>query len=93
MANIAAFHAYGITLNLPDGPVTLAAGPNITILPQGNLVTISAQTPANAVINSQTAWLPPSISDAKAPNGSVYFSTNANKLVFKDSSGTVHNLY
>lgn len=36
---------------------------------------------------------PASIADSSAANNSIYFSTTANKLVFKDSSGTVNNLY
>ena len=37
--------------------------------------------------------LPGSSSDADAPNNSIYYSTTQNKLVYKDSSGTVHTLY
>ena len=36
---------------------------------------------------------PASLADASAANNSIYFSTTANKLVFKDSSGVVNNLY
>lgn len=39
------------------------------------------------------AWKPSSMADASAPNNSVYFSTTANKLVYKDSGGTVNQLY
>lgn len=39
------------------------------------------------------AWLPASMTDAAAPNNSVYYSTTAGKLVFKNSAGTVNNLY
>jgi hypothetical protein len=39
------------------------------------------------------AWKPASMADGSAPNGSVYYSTTASKLVYKDSGGTVNNLY
>lgn len=34
-----------------------------------------------------------SFADTSAPNSSLYFSTTQSKLVWKDSSGTVHDLY
>ena len=33
------------------------------------------------------------IADAAAPNSTLYYSTTANKLVYKDGGGTVNNLY
>ncbi len=45
MANKAGFHPYGITIPTPDGDVILNAGNNMTILPQGNFVTFSADFP------------------------------------------------
>lgn len=39
------------------------------------------------------AICPPSLSNASAPNNSLYYSTDASKLVYKDSGGTVNNLY
>lgn len=33
------------------------------------------------------------IADSSAPNSSLYFSSTASKLVWKDASGTVNNLY
>lgn len=91
--NTTSFTAYGITLHLPDGDVILNAGANITLQPAGDMVIISAQIPANVVFNNTTPYQPPSLSDAKAPKGSVYYSTDAAKLVFKDFSSTVHPLY
>ena len=35
---------------------------------------------------------PAHLSDADAPNDSMYFSTTANGMVYKDSAGAVHNL-
>lgn len=36
---------------------------------------------------------PVRMADVSAPNDSIYYSTTANKLVYKDSSGVVNNLY
>ena len=36
---------------------------------------------------------PVSLADGNANNNSVYYSTTSNKLVYKDNTGTVHNLY
>lgn len=87
------FSAYGTILHLPDGDMILGAGTNIQIFPSGNMITISAPTPANVVLNNSTAYQPPQISDAKAPNGSIYYSTDAGKLVFKGYDSAIHNLY
>lgn len=37
--------------------------------------------------------VPASMADASAENGTIYFSTTANKLVYKDAGGVVNNLY
>jgi len=34
-----------------------------------------------------------SSSDSSAPNSTLYYSTTQSSLVWKDSSGVVHNLY
>ena len=34
-----------------------------------------------------------SLANADAPNSSLYFSTDASRLVWKDAGGTVNNLY
>ena len=36
---------------------------------------------------------PATLTDASAPNNSIYYSSTAGKLVYKDSGGTVNNLY
>jgi hypothetical protein len=36
---------------------------------------------------------PATIADASAPNNAIYYSSDASKLVYKDSGGTVNNLY
>lgn len=38
-------------------------------------------------------FIPINSADADAPNNTIYYSTTANKLVFKDSGGTVNDLY
>lgn len=44
-------------------------------------------------VRANGAWMPASLADASAANNSVYYSTDAGKLVYKDSGGTVNNLY
>jgi hypothetical protein len=44
-------------------------------------------------IDKTGAWNPPSMADSAAANNSVYYSTDAGKLVYKDSGGTVNALY
>lgn len=94
MGNRYNFNAYGVTLNLADGrSVVLNAGSGMTIFPSGDLITFSAQPNPNAVINALTPWQPPVISNVNAPKNSVYFSSDANKLVYKDAAGVVNVLY
>jgi len=38
-------------------------------------------------------FVPASMADADAENNTIYYSTTASKLVFKDSAGVVNNLY
>jgi len=47
----------------------------------------------NASFLFDGSWSPPHIADASAANDSVYYSTDAAKLVYKDPGGTVRNLY
>ncbi|GAH32772.1 unnamed protein product, partial [marine sediment metagenome] len=47
----------------------------------------------SAVIDGDGFFKPKSSADAAAPNNSIYYSTDASKLVYKDSGGTVNNLY
>lgn len=44
-------------------------------------------------IRGDGTWKPPQLADASAANESVYYSTDASKLVYKDSGGTVRSLY
>jgi hypothetical protein len=56
----------------------------------GQQWTLWFQDLTNAV---NAAYTPPSFSDTDAPNNSIYYSTTASKLSFKDSGGTSHTLY
>lgn len=44
-------------------------------------------------IKADGSLKPVSLADSSASNDSIYYSTTAGKLVYKDSSGTVNNLY
>jgi hypothetical protein len=46
-----------------------------------------------AAIGKVGEYRPASMADASAPNNSVYYSTTASKLVYKDSGGVVNVLY
>jgi hypothetical protein len=54
------------------------------------------QTSAGALLSAvrgDGSTKPPALVDASAANDSIYYSTDAGKLVYKDSTGTVNNLY
>ena len=44
-------------------------------------------------INHNGSITPATLADASASNNSIYYSSTAGKLVYKDSAGTVNNLY
>jgi len=44
-------------------------------------------------MDTSGALIVASIADASAPNSSLYYSTDQARLVYKDSGGTVNNLY
>jgi hypothetical protein len=46
-----------------------------------------------SAFDKNAGWKPASMSDATAQNNTVYYSTTASKLVYKDSGGTVNALY
>lgn len=46
-----------------------------------------------SAIAKNGAFKPASLADSAAENGTVYYSTDASKLVFKDSGGTVRELW
>ena len=87
------FNPYGVTIPTENGNVTLVAGANVRLQPQGTTVTISALIPPTVVTNGVTAYNPPSIKDTDAQKGTLYYSTTSNKLSFCDYSGVIHALY
>jgi len=52
-----------------------------------------ASSVACGAITASGAITPATLTDAAAPNGSIYYSSTASKLVYKDSGGVVNNLY
>jgi hypothetical protein len=60
----------------------------------GNLLVGSSMDALGTeIIDANAFFRPKSSADASAPNNSIYYSTTASKLVYKDSGGTVNNLY
>lgn len=56
-----------------------------------NAINALNQTLMNLLPNG--TYHPFSSSDVDAPSNSLYYSTDAAKLVYKDASSVVHNLY
>lgn len=44
-------------------------------------------------LNPDGSLTPPVLADAEAANGSIYYSSTQNTLVYKDSAGVVNDLY
>ncbi len=71
----------------------------------GQIIKLAATPTANALevrssgnsvlsaLTSTGAFSPPSLADAAAANNTIYYSTTASKLVYKDPGGTVNALY
>lgn len=75
--------APGVVTNLAPGGSTAGRG----------TATLDADVTWVTPLPTDMIHTPPSLADTAAPNGSVYYSTTASKLVFKDSGGTVNALY
>lgn len=58
-----------------------------------NIRTGNIKINSTTIIDSSGYIKPISSTDTSAPNNSIYFSTTQNKLVYKDSSGNINNLY
>ena len=71
------------------GNQTTGKGPNTTTI--GNVSNTDVYLAGNVIPTG--AFKPASIADSSAPTNAIYYSTTAGKLVYKDSSGTVNNLY
>jgi hypothetical protein len=91
-----------VLLISPDG--SQAIGSNRTSLATAQLDVINAlntqpiakftgTTSNTLTINNDGSISPVSLADSSAPNNSIYYSTTQSKLVYKDSGGTVNNLY
>ena len=97
---------YGIRINCATA---VPSANNVTITSNTNFNNASFQykyvTPSATALQANS-WLIfndalaistpqnfPSIADANAPNSTLYYSTTASKLVWKDSGGSVNNLY
>jgi len=48
---------------------------------------------ADGYISAALGFAPPTLADASASNNRIYYSSDQSKLVYKDGSGTVHDLY
>lgn len=44
-------------------------------------------------VRNDGTFKPVSLADSVASNNSIYYSTDQSKLVYKDASGTVNDLY
>ena len=95
---------YGINI---DASVAVPAAGNVQIIGStlnGGLGTKYSYSTATAlqanawyIFNDKLATSTPqnfpAVSDANAPNSTLYYSSTATKLVWKDSAGVVNNLY
>lgn len=95
------------TGSLMLGPASSGTGKNIVVDTRGGQVRTKAgasqsvdvqqwQTSGGSIMASiakNGAFKPASLADSAAENGTIYYSTDAGKLVYKDSGGTVNNLY
>ena len=89
--------------NQADGDaVTNAYYVRITRLRGGNVVTLPVErtfsiyesgASAGLQIRGDGTIVPAQMIDGNAPNDSLYFSTTQSKLVYKDSTGNVHDLW
>jgi hypothetical protein len=70
-----------------DGHTLIQSDQTLYLRSSGNPLYIGAEA------RFEGPFRPASSSDTDAPNGSVYYSTTQNKLVFKDPDGTVNPLY
>lgn len=78
------------------GATTTVPGAQFNAPPSGtqNIATFgnNAGTEISA-INSSGGFVPVSMADGSAANSTIYYSTTARKLVYKDAGGVVNNLY
>lgn len=88
LGTLGQLHARSLATGTPTATLQRKASQMANILNflDENSATLSA-------VRKDGSWQPPSMADSAAANNSVYFSTTQSKLVYKDSGGTVNNLY
>jgi hypothetical protein len=86
----AKLHVTSNTTGKPSGIFQAAAGETGTA---NNLIARDGGGSVAWSITANGAMKVASLADSAAPNLSVYYSTTQSRLVFKDGSGTVNNLY
>ena len=86
--------SYADPLYLDGSTLYLNANSNGDVV-IGGAVTATGNIKFNGgtAVDQNGYLIPISSTDAAAPNNSVYYSTTASKLVFKDGAGVVNNLY
>lgn len=77
---------------------THAFGSNITNNVANSVEIGVSNTSKISILSAGTVTLrgalqPVTLADGSAPNNSIYYSSTASKLVYKDAGGTVNNLY
>jgi hypothetical protein len=60
------------------------------VIGSGQAISVEGSS-SNITLNG--ALIPVNLADANAPNNSIYYSTTQSKLVYKDSGGSVNDLY
>jgi hypothetical protein len=79
---------------LADSPTTPVLSVQGTTSQTADLFQAKDSTGSSVfIVKSDGSLKPASLADASATNDSIYYSTTQNKLVYKDSSGVVNNLY
>lgn len=82
---------YGATLS--GSTKTVDIGTNGVSGSTTNVNIGSAVAGAITTITLNGSAKPATMADSAAPNNSIYYSTDASKLVYKDGAGVVNNLY
>lgn len=75
------------------GDVVLDGNLKINELTSASTQSLVLDSSGNVNVQPNTIKKPETTSDASAENNSIYFSSDTNKLCYKDPSGTVNELY
>lgn len=84
----AVFYGQALSANIDGVRIDLASSQTA---PAINIRNSSSSTIMS--VNADGSITPTSLADSSASNNTIYYSTTASKLVYKDSGGTVNNLY